>query len=46
MPWLFGLLIIPVVVVMVVLSVRMIRGMNNKVKEGRAEWNDEWDPFE
>ena len=46
MPIFFGLILIPVVAVMGVMSYRMIRGIKNKVDSGQAEWTDDWDPFQ
>jgi hypothetical protein len=45
-PWIFGVVIIPVAVAMFVLRLRILRNTRDKVKEGRADWNDEWDPFQ
>jgi len=46
MPYFFGLLIIPIVVVMGILSFRMLRRVRSKVDDGSAKWTDEWDPFQ
>jgi len=45
-PWIFGLVVIPVGVAMLFLRYRMMKNVHDKVKDGRADWNDEWDPFQ
>ncbi len=45
-PFIYGLVIIPVVVVMAVMGYRMIKRLRDKVDRGDATWDDEWDPFQ
>ena len=45
-PLWFAVVIIPIALVVIFLWGRNLKRVNDKVKSGRAEWTDDWDPFE
>lgn len=45
-PWWFALAIIPIAAAMIYIIVRRMLRIKEKVDSGRAEWTDDWDPFE
>lgn len=45
-PWWFAIGFIAVLATVVAMNYRFIRGLRDKIKSGRAEMDDEWNPFE
>jgi hypothetical protein len=44
-PWWFAFAMIVTLFLVALWNRRLLRGLLHKIRSGRADWNDDWDPF-